>query len=146
MTVLDVVPDDWQWWLVMEYVPSRSLAEVIKEQGPLEPRREARLGAQLADALATVHAKGVQHRDVKPGNVLVATDGGMKLADFGISHTVHGDETPTSTGLIPGTPGYLAPEVAGRREPDPASDVFSLGAAIAIGTCCCLTIIWWRSR
>ena len=130
VSVLDVVPDDWQWWLVMEYVPSRSLAEVIKEQGTLEPRRAARLGAQLADALATVHAKGVQHRDVKPGNVLVATDGGAKLADFGISRTMHGDETPTSTGLIPGTPGYLAPEVADGHEPRTASDVFSLGATL----------------
>lgn len=128
--VLDVVPDDWQWWLVMEYVPSRNLAEVIREQGTLEPRRAARLGAQLADALATVHARGVQHRDVKPGNVLVTTDGAAKLADFGISRTMHGDETPTSSGLIPGTPGYLAPEVADGREPGTASDVFSLGATL----------------
>jgi len=130
VAVLDVVGDGAEWWLVMEYVPSRSLAEILQAQGCLEPPPVARLGAQLADALAAVHAKGVLHRDVKPGNVLVAADGTAKLADFGISRTVHGDETLTHTGLVPGTPGFLAPEVADGLDPEAASDVFSLGATL----------------
>lgn len=126
VTVFDVVAEDGEWWLVMEYVPAPNLAE----RGTLPPGRVARLGAQLASALDAVHAAGIVHRDVKPRNVLVTDDDRAKLGDFGISRIVHGDVTVTDTGLVAGTPGYLAPEVAKGYDPTPASDVFSLGATL----------------
>jgi hypothetical protein len=126
VTVFDVVAEDGEWWLVMEYVPAPNLAE----RGTLPPDRVARLGVQLASALDAVHAAGIVHRDVKPRNVLVTDDDRAKLGDFGISRIVHGDVTVTDTGLVAGTPGYLAPEVAKGDDPTPASDVFSLGATL----------------
>jgi hypothetical protein len=126
VTLFDVVADSGEWWLVMEYAPAPDLAK----HGTLSPARVARLGAQLADALAAVHAAGIVHRDVKPGNVLVTDDDRAKLGDFGISRVVHGDVTLTDTALLTGTPGYVAPEVANGEEPTAASDVFSLGATL----------------
>ena len=95
----------------------------------LEPMEVARIGAQIADALAAAHDAGIVHRDVKPGNVLLATDGTAKITDFGISRAV-GDVTVTATGLMAGTPAYLAPEVARGEQPIPASDVFALGSTL----------------
>ncbi|GAA2796987.1 serine/threonine-protein kinase [Saccharopolyspora taberi] len=126
VTVHDVVSDNGQWWLVMEHVPARDLAA----HGTLPPQRVARIGAQLASALARVHESGIVHRDIKPGNVLVTEDGHPKLGDFGISRVVHGEVTLTDSALITGTPGYLAPEVARSEDPTAASDVFSLGATL----------------
>ncbi|MGH8795288.1 MAG: protein kinase domain-containing protein [Stackebrandtia sp.] len=126
VTLFDVVDEDSERWLVMEHVPARSLAE----RETLTAADAARYGAQLADALEAVHANGIVHRDIKPGNVLVAGDGRAKLGDFGISRVVHGDVTLTDTGLLAGTPGYVAPEVANGEDPTPASDVFSLGATL----------------
>jgi hypothetical protein len=126
VTVFDVVADDGEWWLVMEYFPAPDLAQ----HGTLPPEQVARIGAQLASALEAVHAAGIVHRDIKPGNVLMTDDDRAKLSDFGISRTVHGDVTVTDTGLVAGTPGYLAPEVAKGDDPTPASDVFSLGATL----------------
>ncbi|HVV08885.1 serine/threonine-protein kinase [Amycolatopsis sp.] len=126
VTIFDVLVDDGECWLVMEYVDAPGLGEL----GKVEPRRAADLGAQLADALAAVHEAGVVHRDIKPSNVLVTADNRAKLGDFGISRVVHGDVTATDTGLLAGTPGYVAPEVASGGEPTPASDVFSLGATL----------------
>ncbi|MGC7094107.1 serine/threonine-protein kinase [Amycolatopsis lurida] len=117
-------------WLVMEYVPSRNLAEVLREDGPLPPRDAARIGARLAGALAAVHRAGVVHRDVTPGNVLIAEDGAIKLTDFGISRPLWNEVTMTQGSLVPGTPGYLAPEVANGADPTRASDLFSLGALL----------------
>ena len=129
VTVHDVAEHDGQPVLVMEYLPSRSLATVVAEGGPQPPRTVARIGEQIASALAAAHAAGVVHRDVKPGNVLVGDDGSAKLADFGISRAT-GDAALTQAGLVAGTPAYLAPEIARGWEPGPEADVFSLGSTL----------------
>jgi hypothetical protein len=126
--VYDVAEDDGQPWLIMEYVPSRSLAAVLR-QGPMPPHLVASVGAQAAAGLAAAHAVGVVHRDVKPGNVLLGDDGVVKIADFGISRAVD-DVVLTAAGLVTGTPAYLAPEMAKGETPAPPSDVFALGATL----------------
>ncbi|WP_369640660.1 serine/threonine-protein kinase, partial [Nocardia sp. JMUB6875] len=127
VTVFDVVPEDGEWWLVMEFVPGRSLSDL----GALAPERAAYLGAQVAGALEAVHAAGVVHRDIKPSNVLVTDNDRAKLGDFGISRTVYADETLTGTGAFAGTLGFMAPEMAAEQcEPTASSDVFSLGATL----------------
>ncbi|OKI23208.1 hypothetical protein A6A25_35375 [Saccharothrix sp. CB00851] len=128
VTVHDVVEDDGKPVLVMEYLPARTLADLIA-QGPLPAERVLRIGAQIAGALAAAHAAGIVHRDVKPGNVLLTEDGTAKITDFGIARAV-GDVTVTRTGLLAGTPAFLSPEVARGGEPGPASDVFALGATL----------------
>ncbi|MDF2978063.1 MAG: serine/threonine protein kinase [Actinomycetospora sp.] len=129
IAVFDVVVDDAGPWLVMEYLPSRSLAALIAEHGPLEPAEAAWVGAQVADALGAVHEAGIVHGDIKPGNVLLTDDGVAKITDFGVSRATW-DTTSTGGGTVAGTPGYFAPEVARGGEPTPASDVFSLGATL----------------
>lgn len=120
----EVVP-----WLVMEYLPARSLAVVLDEQGTLAPYEAAKVGRQIAAALAAAHEAGIVHRDVKPGNVLLAQDGTAKITDFGISRATW-DATVTCTGIMAGTPAYFAPEVARGELPGPAGDVFSLGSTL----------------
>jgi hypothetical protein len=133
ISVYDVALEDGQPWLVMEYLPSRSLAGVLTEDGLLRVDQAAQIGAQVADALAATHAAGIVHRDVKPANILIGqggrVEGVVKITDFGISHA-SGDVTLTQTGQITGTPAFLAPEVAQGYEPGPAGDVFSLGATL----------------
>lgn len=129
ISMFDVVVHDDRPWLVMEYLPSQSLAAMLTEKGPLEPRVVAEIGRQVADGLAAAHAAGVVHRDVKPGNVLIAEDGRVKLTDFGVSRAVD-DVQLTRTGLIAGTPAFLSPEVARGKEPTAGSDVFALGATL----------------
>lgn len=128
ITVHGTVTDGAEQWLVMEYLPSRSLAEILEADGPISPQRAARIGAQLADALAAMHAKGMVHRDVKPGNVLVTENDVAKLSDFGISRWA--EQTLIGGGDVAGTAAYLAPEVADGHEARPASDVFALGATL----------------
>ncbi|WP_019925842.1 serine/threonine-protein kinase [Nocardia sp. BMG111209] len=129
VTVFDVAEEDGQPWLVMEFVDAPSLAALMRDTGPLEPRRVARIGAQVADALAAAHDAGIVHRDVKPANVLVTDNGTAKITDFGISRAV-GDVTVTSTGFLAGTPAYLAPEIARGEDSSPSSDVFALGSTL----------------
>ncbi|WP_344690848.1 serine/threonine-protein kinase, partial [Blastococcus jejuensis] len=133
ISVYDVALESGQPWLVMEYLPSRSLAAVLTEDGVLSTGVVAQVGAQVADALAATHAAGIVHRDVKPANILIGeggrVEGLVKITDFGISHA-SGDVTLTQTGQITGTPAFLAPEVAQGREMTEASDVFSLGATL----------------
>src|SRR4051812_26601757 len=133
ISVYDVALESEQPWLVMEYLPSRSLATVLTEDGVLRVDQVAQIGAQVADALAATHAAGIVHRDVKPANILIGQGGRLeglvKITDFGISHA-SGDVTLTQTGQITGTPAFLAPEVAQGREMTEASDVFSLGATL----------------
>jgi serine/threonine protein kinase len=131
ITVYDVVDDDGQPWLVMEYLPSRSLAAELDERVTITPQEAARIGAEVATGLVAAHAAGIVHRDIKPANVLLGDDGSVKITDFGISRAV-GDVTVTATGMLAGTPAYLAPEVAKGMEPTPASDVFSLGSTLYI--------------
>ncbi|GAB3384331.1 serine/threonine-protein kinase [Amycolatopsis echigonensis] len=130
VTFFDVAAEGDELWLVMEYVPSRSLAEILAAEGRLPAHTVAEIGVQIAAALGAVHEHGIVHRDVKPGNVLIASDGRAKLTDFGISRSVRTDETVTDSPLIGGTPDYLAPEVAQGHPPTAASDVFSLGATL----------------
>jgi eukaryotic-like serine/threonine-protein kinase len=133
VSVYDMVDDGGTPWLVMEHLPSRSLATVLTERGTLPVQQVAQIGAQVADALVAVHAAGVVHRDVKPGNILIGegprSEGLVKITDFGISRA-RGDVSLTQTGVVKGTPAYLAPEVARGQDPDEASDVFSLGATL----------------
>ncbi|SOE00495.1 serine/threonine-protein kinase [Blastococcus haudaquaticus] len=133
ISVYDVALESGQPWLVMEYLPSRSLAAVLTEDGVLRVDQVAQIGAQVADALAATHAAGIVHRDVKPANILIGEggriEGLVKITDFGISHA-SGDVTLTQTGQITGTPAFLAPEVAQGHEMTAASDVFSLGATL----------------
>jgi serine/threonine protein kinase len=133
ITVYDVAVEDGAPWLVMEYLPSRSLAEVLHQDGVLAVDQVAQIGAQVADALAATHAAGIVHRDVKPANILIGrgprVEGLVKITDFGISHA-RDDVTLTQTGQITGTPAFLAPEVARGGEVTAESDVFSLGATL----------------
>jgi hypothetical protein len=128
VTVFDVVEEDDHIWLVMEHVPSRTLAQLIRSEGPLSPERTAWVGAQVADGLVAAHRAGITHRDVKPGNIFVA-DGLAKVGDFGISRT-EGDPALTSAGLVTGTPSYFSPELAAGADPSSASDVWALGASL----------------
>ena len=114
----------------MEYVSSRTLSQLAREEGPLEPRRVAAIGAQVAEGLALAHERGTVHRDVKPGNVLVADGDVAKISDFGIARTDALDEHRTQTGLMTGTPAYFSPELARGGDPGPASDVWALGATL----------------
>jgi serine/threonine protein kinase len=116
-------------WLVMEYVDGPTLGQLVHEEGPLSPDEAAPLLRQSADALAAAHAAGIVHRDVKPSNILVDRRRHVKLTDFGIAH-VATDASLTQTGLITGSPAYVAPEVAAGRRGDEAADVWSLGATI----------------
>ncbi|MFD2421501.1 serine/threonine-protein kinase [Amycolatopsis pigmentata] len=130
ITVFDVVTDDnGHPCLVMEYLQSTSLAEVLRNHKTLAPTEVARIGAQIAAALKEAHAVGIVHRDIKPGNILLADNGHVKITDFGISRAKD-DVTVTKTGMIAGTPAYLAPEVAVGGDPGPESDIFSLGSTL----------------
>jgi serine/threonine protein kinase len=129
VTIYDVVEHEGQPCLVLELVPSQPLSEILSELTTLHEQETATLGAQVASALAAAHAAGIVHRDVKPANILVADDGTARISDFGIAHAI-GDSTVTSTGMLTGTPAYLAPEVARGAESGYASDVFSLGSTL----------------
>ncbi|HEY0475674.1 MAG TPA: serine/threonine-protein kinase [Kribbella sp.] len=129
VTIFDVVTDGPDHWLVLEYLPSRSLSELIEQRGTLATAEATRIGLQIAQALQAVHAAKVIHRDLKPGNILVTEDGTAKLADFGISQRLWAEATLTDSSTV-GTPAHLSPEVANGEEPTPASDVFSLGAVL----------------
>ena len=111
VSVYDVVEHDGRPCIVMQFLPSVTLATVQRDGGPLDPGEAAKVGAQVASALAAAHEVGITHRDVKPGNILIDDDGTAMISDFGISRAL-GDATLTSTGLIHGTPTFIAPEVA----------------------------------
>ncbi|WP_433272103.1 protein kinase domain-containing protein [Actinosynnema sp. CS-041913] len=129
IALYDVVEDEGRPWLVMEYLPSRSLASILADQGTLPVDEVRRIGRQLAAGLASAHEAGVVHRDVKPGNVLVTEFGTVKVTDFGTSR-VAGEGTLTGSGLLVGTPAYLAPEVARGGEMGFPADVFGVGATL----------------
>ncbi|MFE4726747.1 protein kinase [Microbacterium sp. NPDC056736] len=129
VTVYDVVEHDDQPCIVMQLLESTPLSELLRERGAFPPDETARIGAQVASALAAAHRLKIVHRDVKPGNILITADGSAMISDFGISHAL-GDATITATGMIHGTPAYLAPEVARGLPTSFASDVFSLGSTL----------------
>lgn len=129
VTVHDVLEHDDRPWIVMEYIDGPSLAEAAKAAGRIEPREAARIGLHVLGALRAAHAVGVLHRDVKPGNVLLAKDGRVLLTDFGIA-AIEGDSSITRTGELVGSIDYLAPERVTGGAPDPSSDLWSLGATL----------------
>ncbi|MFG3438798.1 serine/threonine-protein kinase [Nonomuraea sp. NPDC047897] len=130
VSVYDVIEDDGRPWIVMRLVAGRSLAEEVEASGALSPRRAAEVGLQLLDALTAAHAEGVLHRDVKPQNVLLDSDGNAVLGDFGIALLAGATRPMTESGLVVGTLGYVAPERLAGAAPGPASDLWSLGATL----------------
>ncbi|MEU0493014.1 serine/threonine-protein kinase [Nocardiopsis sp. NPDC006139] len=129
ITVFDVAEEDGRPWIVMELVSGSSLGDVIREGGVLPVARVADIGEQMAAGLSEAHASGIVHRDIKPGNVLIDGRGRAVLTDFGIAH-LDGSTHLTSTGLLIGSPSYLAPEIAHGHSATPASDVWSLGITL----------------
>ncbi|MET8751167.1 protein kinase [Streptomyces sp. NPDC004667] len=129
VTVFDVVDEDGRPWIVMELVEGASLAEFIRENGPLTPRRAAEVGLAVLDVLRAAHGQGILHRDVKPSNVLIAASGRVVLTDFGIAQ-VEGDPSITSTGMLVGAPSYISPERARGQKPGPPADMWSLGGLL----------------
>jgi eukaryotic-like serine/threonine-protein kinase len=129
VAIYDAIEEGDHIWLVMEYVPGRTLSQIISEDGPVPPERVALIGAQVADGLAAAHERGTIHRDIKPSNILIGPEGRAKISDFGISRTA-GEETLTQTGMLSGTPSYLSPEIARGEDPSPVSDVWALGATL----------------
>jgi hypothetical protein len=128
VTVFDVIEEGDNIFIAMELIESPTLADIVRQQGPLAPPRAAFIAAELLDALQAAHAKGIIHRDVKPANVMVS-DGRVKLADFGIA-SVKGDPQLTATGLLLGSPSYMSPEQVAGRQAGPASDLWALGATL----------------
>ncbi|MBQ0905359.1 serine/threonine protein kinase [Micromonospora sp. U21] len=126
----DVVPVEGSPWIVMEYVPSRTLQDVLDTEGPLAPAEAARIGLALLGALRAAHTAGVLHRDVKPQNVLVAHDGRVMLTDFGLATFDGGDGAMTHPGMVLGSPQYVAPERAAEGVSTVAADLWSLGATL----------------
>jgi eukaryotic-like serine/threonine-protein kinase len=129
ITLHDVAREDGEPFVVMEFVHAHSLAAVIDVLGPLPTPKAAAIADAVAAGLAAAHQVGITHRDVKPGNVLIGVDGRVKLTDFGIARNV-AERTLTSTGIMLGSPAYIAPEVAAGREVTSAADVWSLGATL----------------
>jgi serine/threonine protein kinase len=129
VTTYDVVEEDGLPYIVMELLRARSLSDILREEGPLPPHRVAQIGLEVLGALELSHRKGVVHRDVKPGNVLINDDGRAILTDFGIA-TMAGDPALTSTGVVLGSPAYMSPERARGKKPGPEADMWSLGATL----------------
>ena len=127
--VVGAGPDDSPPWLATAYVPGPSLSELVASTGPLPEAAAWRLAGGLVEALQAIHGRGLVHRDLKPGNILIAADG-PRVIDFGISRALHGIAL-TATHMTIGTPAYMSPEQAESREIGPASDVFSLGSVLA---------------
>jgi hypothetical protein len=129
VTTYDVIRDEDRVYIVMELVEVPTLAEIVAKEGPLTPERAAVIGAQVAEVLANAHERGIVHRDVKPGNLMVGRGDRVKLADFGIA-SVKDDSRITATGLVLGSPPFMAPEQAGSSDSGPAADTWALGATL----------------
>ncbi|MCO6010363.1 serine/threonine protein kinase [Actinoallomurus purpureus] len=129
VTVHDVIEHEGRPWIVMELVAAPSLQSLIDAEGPLPPQRVAALGRQMLAALRAAHAAGILHRDIKPSNVLVADGDRAVITDFGIA-ALEGDATLTGTGVLMGSPAYIAPERARDAHAGPAADLWSLGATL----------------
>ncbi|MEW2401866.1 serine/threonine-protein kinase [Streptomyces sp. NPDC046862] len=129
IVVHDVVEDDGRPCIVMEYVPGSTLDDLLRGGGTVAPGEAARIGLGMVAALRAAHAAGVLHRDVKPGNVLLGAEDRVVLTDFGIAMT-SGTSTLTKTGEMVGSIDYMAPERMRGQQPGPASDLWSLGAAL----------------
>src|SRR5436190_632890 len=124
--------DDWKGlpYLVMEFIPGRSLQDRIDRTAPLDITSILRIGMQTATGLAAAHAQGLVHRDIKPANILLENGvERVKLTDFGLARAVD-DASLTQSGVVAGTPLFMAPEQAAGEAPDPRSDLFSLGSVL----------------
>jgi serine/threonine protein kinase len=127
--VVGAGPDDSPPWLATTYVPGPPLSDLVAQAGPLPEDAVWRLAGGLAEALQAIHSHGLVHRDLKPGNILIAADG-PRVIDFGISRTTSGTVV-TATQMTIGTPAYMSPEQAQGQTVGPASDIFSLGSVLA---------------
>ncbi|MCY7344561.1 MAG: serine/threonine protein kinase, partial [Pseudonocardia sp.] len=131
ITVYDIIQeeDDGDLHIVMELLDGRTLTQLVEDEGSLSPQRAATIGLQVLDALEAAHGKGVVHRDVKPGNVMVMAGDHAKLGDFGLA-SLAGDSDLTMTGEVVGTPAYMAPEQASGEDAGPPADLWGLGATL----------------
>ncbi|MFI6595607.1 serine/threonine-protein kinase [Nonomuraea sp. NPDC050536] len=129
ITIHDVLSEDGRPWIVMELLKGRDLKEAVAAEGPWAPERAADLGLRLLDALNAAHARGIQHRDVKPANVFLTDDGRVVLTDFGIAR-LEDEATITASGLLVGSPGFIAPERLRGERGGPESDLWSLAATL----------------
>jgi serine/threonine-protein kinase len=127
--VFDVGDDDGRPFIAMEYVDGETLAELVERRGRLPVTEAAKLGTQMCAGLAAAHAAGLVHRDVKPQNLLLSTDGVLKLGDFGIAAGHEGTRL-TLAGTVLGTAGYLAPEQARGEQVTAAADIYAVGAVL----------------
>jgi WD40 repeat protein len=126
--VVDADPDADPPWMVTAYIPGPSLSEAVGQNGPLDPVQVRELGAALAEGLTAIHACGLIHRDLKPGNIILGPDG-PRIIDFGVARTANASSLTTVNALI-GTYGYMAPEQLGRKEVTFRSDLFALGGVL----------------
>ncbi|MFI6905261.1 serine/threonine-protein kinase [Nonomuraea sp. NPDC050394] len=129
VAIYDVVEEDGRPWIIMEMLRARSIEEIVATTGALPIPQAAEVGRQVLSALRAAHELGILHRDVKPSNILLDDDGRAVLTDFGIA-TAEGDSSLTSTGMVTGSPSFLAPERVRAAEAGPASDLWSLGATL----------------
>ncbi|MFM7148110.1 MAG: protein kinase domain-containing protein, partial [Actinomycetales bacterium] len=127
VAVFDQGEADGLIYLAMEYVPGRTLRDVLVEFGPLAPEQAMVILEPVLEGLAAAHAAGFVHRDIKPENVLIADDGRVKVADFGLARALAQGETSATTGMIIGTVAYLSPEQVERGDADGRSDVYAAG-------------------
>lgn len=117
-------------YIVMEHCSRGTLEDLLRNEGALSPDRVASIGVSICEALSYAHRHGIVHRDVKPGNVLIANDGSLKVADFGIAKAAFAKKDITTTGSILGTVTYLSPEQGRGEEPDHRSDIYGLGIVL----------------
>ncbi len=122
--------EDGKHFFVMEYVTGRSLSQILRTSGPLEPEQAARIALQTASGLRAAHEQGIIHRDIKPANLLIDDRGLVKIADFGLALMSGAVSRLTATGMFMGTPGYLSPEQCLDQEIDHRTDIYSLGVTI----------------
>jgi eukaryotic-like serine/threonine-protein kinase len=127
--VYDTGTEDGTHFIVMEYVDGRTLRDVIRTEGPLYPERAAEICADVCSALAAAHARGLIHRDIKPGNVMLTPEGKVKVMDFGIARATT-SESITQTAAVVGTAQYISPEQAQGQTVDYRSDLYSLGCCL----------------